>query len=160
MANLEDPNVANSRVKDLDGRLSRSIYHCRDHIQSSLSQALFYAAQYWTTHIVCSSGTHSEELLDALSRFCNQHLFHWLELLSLISSLTYSTQRDLHAVIRWTEVRCSSSSLLPANMSNSALLTMPGCSISVIYFATPCTYCRRTPSLYGLTRCMPLTVHM
>jgi hypothetical protein len=108
MANLENPDVPNSRVKDLDGRLTRSIYHGGDHMQPSLPQALFYAAQSWTTHIVSSSATHSEELVDALSRFCNQHLFHWLELLSLIGSLSYSTQSNLHAVIRWTEVRCSS----------------------------------------------------
>jgi hypothetical protein len=158
MANLEDPDVANSRVKDLDGCLSRSIYHGGDHIQPLLPQALFYAAQYWTAHIVSSSAMHSAELLDALSRFCSQHLFHWLELLSLIRGLAYSTQSDLHAVIRWTEVRCSSPSLLPANMSNSALLAMPGCSISVIYFTIPCAYCRRTLSLYGLTRCIPFTV--
>jgi hypothetical protein len=117
IANLEDPDVANSRVKDLDGRLSQSIYHGGDCIQPSLPQALFYAAQSWTTHVVSSSGTYSEELLDALSRFCHQHLFHWLELLSLTGSLTYSTQTDLHAVIRWTEVRCSSPILLPANMT-------------------------------------------
>jgi hypothetical protein len=104
IANLENPDVANLEVKDLDGRLSRSIYEGGDDVQPSLPQALFYAAQYWTTHVVSSSATHSERLLDALSRFCNQHLFHWLELLSLIGSLAYSTQSELHAVIRWTEV--------------------------------------------------------
>jgi hypothetical protein len=160
MANLEDPDVANSRVEDLDGRLSRSIYQGGDYIQPSLPQALFYAAQYWTTHIVSSPATHSEELLDALSRFCNQHLFHWLELLSLIGSLAYSTQTDLNAVIRSTEVRCSSPSLLYANMSNSTLSTMPGCPRSVIYLAMPCVFCRLTPSLYVPTLCMLSTVCM
>jgi hypothetical protein len=160
MANLEDPDVASSRVKDLDGRLSRSIYHGGDDIQPSLPQALFYAAQYWTTHVFSSSATYSEELLDTLSRFCNQHLFHWLELLSLIRGLAYSTQSELHAVIRWTEVRCTSPSLSPVNMSNSTLRTMPGCPKSEIYSATPCAYCRLTPSLYGLTHCIHSTAHM
>jgi hypothetical protein len=160
MANLEDPDVPNSKVKDLDGRMSRSIYQGRDDVQPSLPQALFYAAQYWTTHVLSSSATHSERLIDALSRFCHQHLFHWLELLSLIGSLAYSTQTDLHAVIRWTEVRCSSPSLLYANMSNSTLSTMPGCPRSVIYFATSCAYCRCTPSPYGPARCILSTVHL
>jgi hypothetical protein len=160
MANLGDPDVANSRVKDLDGRLSRSICQGGVDIQPSLPHALFYAAQSWITHVVSSSATHSEELLDALSSFCNQHLFHWLELLSLIRSLAYSTQSELHALICWTEVRYSSPSLLPANMSNSTLLTMPGCPRSVIYFATPYAYCRRTPSLYGPARCILSTVHL
>jgi hypothetical protein len=151
MANLENPDVANTRVKDLDGRLSRKIYRGRDHIQPSLPQALFYAAQYWTTHVVSSSATHSEELLEALSRF---------ELLSLIRRLAYSTQSDLHAVICWTEVRCSSPSLSPANMSNSTLRTMPGCPRSVIYFATPCAYCRLTRSQCDPMRCIRSTAHM
>jgi hypothetical protein len=47
---------------------------------------------------------YSEELLDALSRFCDEHLFHWLELLSLIQGLAYSTQSNLIAVIKCSEV--------------------------------------------------------
>jgi WD40 repeat protein len=99
MANLEDPDVANSRVKDLDGRLARSIYELGNRVHPSLPQALFYAARYWTTHVVSSSSMHSEPLLDALSRFCNEHLFHWLELLSLIRGLAYGTQSNLLALI-------------------------------------------------------------
>jgi WD40 repeat protein len=75
-----------------------------DRVGPPLPQALFYAARHWTTHVVSSSTVHSEELLDALSRFCNEHLFHWLELLSLIKDIAYSTQRNLLAVISWTQV--------------------------------------------------------
>jgi hypothetical protein len=127
MADLEDPDVANLRVKDLKGRLTRSIYHGRDHLQPSLPQALFYAAQYWTTHIVSSSATHSEELLDVLSRFCNDHLFHWLELLSLIERLGYSVQSSLLEVVLWLEVRRSPPSPVRANRSSSASPEMSGC---------------------------------
>jgi hypothetical protein len=160
MANLNNPDVANLRVEDLDGRLYQSIYHGRDHMQPSLPQALFYAAQYWTTHIFSSSATHSEELLDALSRFCHQHLFHWLELLSLISSLDYSTQADLHAVIHWTEVQCSSPTLPPTNMSNSNSPAMSGCLRSRVCFATPSVSYRFMPSLLDPMRCMLSTAHM
>jgi WD40 repeat protein len=107
MANLDDPDVANFRVEDLDGRLLRSICHVHqtNELRPSLLQALFYAARYWATHIVSSSSTlYSEELLEALSRFCGEHLFHWLELLSLIRGLAYSTQSNLLAVSSWFKV--------------------------------------------------------
>jgi WD40 repeat protein len=107
MANLDDPDLANSRVEDLDGRLLRGICHVHhiDHLRPSLLQALLYAARYWATHVVSSSSTSfSEESLDALSRFCDEHLFHWLELLSLIRGLAYSTQIHLLQVISWLQV--------------------------------------------------------
>jgi WD40 repeat protein len=106
LANLENPDVANSRVEDLEGRLLRGICHepQTNDLRPSLLQALFYSARYWTTHVVSLSTIYSEELLDALSRFCNEHLFHWLELLSLIRGLAYSTQSNLLAVISWFQV--------------------------------------------------------
>jgi WD40 repeat protein len=104
MAGLTDPDVANADVQDLDGRLWRGICHENNDMTPSLPQALFYAARYWTTHIVSSSSVDSEDLLDDLSLFCNVHLFHWLELLSLIRGLAYSTQLNLLSVIHWSEV--------------------------------------------------------
>jgi WD40 repeat protein len=101
MANLDDPDLANSDVEDLEDRLLSGICEKGEHAEPSLPQALFYAARYWTTHVVSSSTDHLEELLDALSRFCDEHLFHWLELLSLIRDLAYSTQSNLLAVISW-----------------------------------------------------------
>jgi hypothetical protein len=66
---------------------------------------VFYAAQYWTTHVVSSSSTtDSGGLLDALNRFCDEHIFHWRELLSLIQSLAYNTQSNLLALIGWLQV--------------------------------------------------------
>jgi hypothetical protein len=115
MANLSDPDVANSEVEDLNGRVWRCISHQNDDNGSSLPQTLFYAARYWTIHIVASSTTDSEELLGSLDRFCHDHLFHWLELLSIIQSVAYSTQSNLLAVIRWLEVRNPSRSLFPAD---------------------------------------------
>jgi hypothetical protein len=70
MANLDDPDLANSNVENLEERLLSGICEKRDHAGPSLPQALFYAARYWTTHVVSSSTDLSEELLDALSRFC------------------------------------------------------------------------------------------
>jgi WD40 repeat protein len=104
MANLDDPDLENSDVEDLEDRLLSSICEKGDHAGPSLPEALFYAARYWTTHVVSSSTIYSEELLDALSRFCDEHVFHWLELLSLIRGLAYSTQSNLLAVISWSQV--------------------------------------------------------
>jgi hypothetical protein len=104
MANLDDPDVANGDVKDLDARLCRGICDGGNHIGSSLPQALFYGARYWSAHVLATSAMNSE-LLDALGQFCNDHLFHWLELLSLIQGLTYTIQPKLLAVIQWCEVR-------------------------------------------------------
>jgi WD40 repeat protein len=104
MANLDDPDLENSDVEDLEDCLVRGICEKGDHAGSSLPQALFYAARYWTMHVVSSSTIYSDELLDALSRFCDEHLFHWLEILSLIREIAYSTQTNLLAVISWTQV--------------------------------------------------------
>jgi WD40 repeat protein len=101
IANLEDPDIAESKVKNLKGRILRGISPETEDMRSWLPQALFYAARYWTTHVLLSSTMDSEVLLDALSRFCDEHLFHWLELLSLIKDLAYSTQSNLLAVISW-----------------------------------------------------------
>jgi WD40 repeat protein len=104
MANLENPDIANLDVADLQDRVLRGIGPETHDLRSGLSQALFYAARFWTTHVVSSSTMYSEELLDALSCFCDEHLFHWLELLSLIKDLAYSTQSNLLAVISWFQV--------------------------------------------------------
>jgi hypothetical protein len=105
MANLTSPDLANSDIEDLDRRLWRGICDQNNDMGPSLAQALCYAARYWTVHVSSSSSVDSEKLLDDLSHLCNNHLLHWLELLSLIRSLTYSTQSNLLAVIHWIEVR-------------------------------------------------------
>jgi hypothetical protein len=158
IANLDDPDVANVDVEDLDDRIVESICHRGDKVGLALPQALFYAARHWPAHIVSIVGVDSR-ILDALGRFCNEHLFHWIELLSIIRSLAYSTQSALLEVIHWTEVRHTSCSLLHAHRFTSALPTIQGWPRSVIYFATPCASCRLTSSLYGPARCIFTTLH-
>jgi WD40 repeat protein len=104
MADLEDPDIAELEVEDLKGRILRGISPEKGFEGSWLAQALFYAARYWLTHVLLSSTMDSEVFLDALSRFCDEHLFHWLELLSHIHDLTYSTQSNLLAVITRAQV--------------------------------------------------------
>jgi hypothetical protein len=136
IANLDGPDVANSNIDDLDDRLLRGICREGDDVGLSLPQALFYAARHWTAHIVSIAAVDSK-LVDALGCFCNDHLFHWLELLSLIRGLAFSTQSALLKVINWTEVRHAFPSILLAHRSSSALPAIPGCQKSEIYFATP-----------------------
>jgi hypothetical protein len=126
IANLEDPDVANSDVEDLGDRLLQGICGGEGVNGSSLPHALFYAARHWSFHVV-SITTMDSNLVDELTSFCRDHLFHWLELLSLIRSLAYSTQSNLLAVILWAEVRHPSPSRLPAKRSISGLPAMAGC---------------------------------
>jgi hypothetical protein len=112
MANLNDPDVANSEVDDLDDRLLGGISDKNGGGKLSLADAIFYAARHWTTHVASISAM-SSEFVEVFSRFCHDHIFHWLELLSLIRSLTHSIQSSLLAVIHWSTVRSFSPSLLP-----------------------------------------------
>jgi hypothetical protein len=137
IANLDGPDVANLDVRDLNGRLSRSICEKWNHLGSALPQALLYAARHWATHIISSLEMDSK-LLNALSIFCNDHLFHWIELLSLTQSLSNNIHSILLAVIRWSAVRSFSSSLLSANTFTRALSGMSGSLRSAVCFTTQC----------------------
>jgi hypothetical protein len=158
IANLDDFDVANADVENLDDHLIRGICQGSNIIGPALPQALFYAARHWAAHVVLITAVDAR-LAEILMLFCHHHLLHWLEFLSLIQSLAYSTQANLLAMIHWCEVRRFFSSLLAADRSNSALPAIPGYQKSEFYFATPCASCRLTPSLYGPARCMLTTVH-
>jgi hypothetical protein len=146
IAKLDDPDLANSEVKDLEERLVRSICHEGSNMGLSLRQALFYAARHWTAHAVSLTAMDAK-LTDSLLSFCRDHLFHWLELLSLIRGLAYSTQVNLLAMIRWSEVRRCSLILEPANRYNSLLPGMSGCVRFENSSATPYRFCESTVSL-------------
>jgi cytidylate kinase len=92
---LEDPSVANENVADLDERLQR------------VSEAVRYAAVFWAAHLF-----RSNELGDALEgeliMFCEKHLFHWVELLSLLGRLS-AVNEYLPRALEWCQVGSSSS---------------------------------------------------
>jgi WD40 repeat protein len=92
---LADPFSANMDVLDLDGRLQK------------VTEAVRYAAVYWTAHISCG-----EEAGDALEgelvEFCEKHLLHWIELLSLLGRLSSVAEYIPEALI-WCHVGSSSS---------------------------------------------------
>jgi hypothetical protein len=106
MADLDDCDVANGDVKDALRGVVRA------HTGTPLPPALFYAATIWSRHVTATSGADSG-LLDALSYFCHNHLFHWLELCSLINLLGRGPNTSLLRVINWCKVRSSFSQYLP-----------------------------------------------
>jgi hypothetical protein len=92
VCNLQDPNLANADVQSLDLALHENV-----------PDALRYAVCSWCSHL---AGSHSyeESLLDALAEFCRKHLFHWVELLSLVEHMT-PAEAELLKAIEWCKVR-------------------------------------------------------
>jgi hypothetical protein len=94
MCKIRDPAMANEKVSNLAGRL-------RD-IPSW--NAVRYASCFWLNHIVeCEKPC--SDLLEILAEFCHKHLFHWLEVLSLVGYLS-SLEGELLKTIEWCKVRC------------------------------------------------------
>jgi hypothetical protein len=91
MCGLADKTVANEEVQGLDQLLHENV-----------SDALRYAACFCCTHLTASDSTNGS-LLDALDEFCRRHLFHWVELLSLMKQVPRA-ETALLEVIKWCEV--------------------------------------------------------
>jgi WD40 repeat protein/cytidylate kinase len=91
---LADPFTANQDVEDLDQRLER------------VSEAVRYAAVYWATHL-SRSNEQGDALKGELFMFCEKHLFHWVELLSLLDRLS-AVNEYLPRVLEWCQVGSSS----------------------------------------------------
>jgi hypothetical protein len=89
---LSDPDVPNAEVFDLEMRLSEHV-----------PDALRYACCFWMSHLV-ESGPPDRELGEELATFYREHLFHWLEVLSLLQFWTSLDSNALKA-IEWCKVR-------------------------------------------------------
>jgi hypothetical protein len=92
ICSIQDPTVANEDIQDLDVRLRENV-----------SDALRYAACFWCNHLAASDAPASL-LTDALNDFCQKHLFHWVEVLSLVHHVKSSDSALLKA-IEWCNVR-------------------------------------------------------
>jgi hypothetical protein len=91
VCNLGDHAVANNEVQGLDQLLRENV-----------SDALRYAVCFWGTHL-SASGSPDGSLLMALEELCQKHLFHWVEVLSLVKHIP-SVETTLLEVIEWCEV--------------------------------------------------------
>jgi hypothetical protein len=89
---LQNPDVANKDVHDLDEAL-----------RVSVSDALCYAVCCWCDHLT-ASGAPGILLTEALAEFCDKHLFHWVEVLSLLQHVV-PLERALLGAIEWCMVR-------------------------------------------------------
>jgi hypothetical protein len=93
ICNIQDPTVANKDLQDLDVRLRENV-----------SDALHYAACFWCNHLTASDASDGL-IMNALNEFCQKHLFHWLEVLSLVKYVTPAEAALLKA-IEWFKVCC------------------------------------------------------
>jgi hypothetical protein len=79
MCHIRDPSLFNNEVKGLEVL-----------IQLNIRLGLRYSCRFWTIHYleyVRATGPQSKGPL-GLDRFCQKHILHWIELLSLIDGLS------------------------------------------------------------------------
>jgi hypothetical protein len=97
MCSLKDASVYNNEVADLLTRVNEHI-----------SAAIRYSCRYWISHWLehfraADSPTHLPLGLDV---FCEQHLLHWIEVLSLVGDMN-AVQRVMPELISIIKVRFS-----------------------------------------------------
>jgi hypothetical protein len=90
MCDIRDPSLFNHEVPDLVARLDQLV-----------SKALRYACKFWIFHWLehIRAADSGYNLLVGLDVFCAQHLFHWIEVLSLIEGLDV-VGRVMHELLR------------------------------------------------------------
>jgi hypothetical protein len=91
ICNIQDPTLSNEEVHNLDEALRENV-----------SDALRYAACFWCNHLT-ASGEPGSLLVNALAEFCQKHLFHWVEMLSLVEHVI-PVETALLGVIEWCGV--------------------------------------------------------
>ncbi|KAJ7926277.1 hypothetical protein B0H13DRAFT_2313603 [Mycena leptocephala] len=87
---IKNPSLLNSEVTDLPTRIGKYI-----------PADIQYACRHWAYHV--SKGMVSSTLLNLLKNFCEQHLFHWIEVSSLLGELQ-SALLSLDDVLRTLSV--------------------------------------------------------
>jgi hypothetical protein len=108
ICDLTHAGVANEDISDLYTRFDRAIYsqHCeaegQGHHSCDLATAILYASQNWALHAALASHP-SEPLWKELGRFSREHLFHWLEILSIAGHMSV-VDATVPAAIAWCEV--------------------------------------------------------
>ena len=102
MCRLTDPGISNIDIPDVD---------------TWITPVLQYACKHWLTHLRLASKL--DPTLEAeLATFCNEHLLHWVEALSLLGSIT-SVWSGFSAVLKQLRVRMFILSIL--NLPESSL---------------------------------------
>jgi hypothetical protein len=91
---IQKPSRANAEIQDLPERLAKS-----------LPEAVRYACLFWPAHLV-AGGPLAETVAVVLHEFCEHHLLHWLEVLSLLDALS-SAGKYMSRVAAWCQVSIS-----------------------------------------------------
>jgi WD40 repeat protein/cytidylate kinase len=110
ICDLVDASVANKDVADLDERLQR------------VSEAVRYAAVFWAAHL-SRSNEQGVVLEGELVMFCEKHLFHWVELLSLLDRLS-AVDEYLIRALEWCQVGSSSRAFQKAELTGLMISQM------------------------------------
>jgi hypothetical protein len=135
ICDIHDPTRTNSTVSDLPERLEKSV-----------SPELRYAAIYWMHHVT-SAFVATADVFDALTIFCDDHILHWLELLSLLKQLLVAS-KGLPGLLRWVEAsEFMTVTILretDSMLRDTPIRTM--LEMSSVYFKTPQTPFENTSS--------------
>jgi hypothetical protein len=92
---IGDPSLLNADVIDLRARL-----------EQHLSLVVRYACRFWVVHWLAhvhAAGS-ACRIPQGLEKFCNEHLLHWIEVLSLTEDF-YAVQGSMHDLMKAIDVR-------------------------------------------------------
>jgi hypothetical protein len=92
---IKDSSLLNTEVADLANRL-----------KECLPDEVRYACEYWIDHLVLVE-TINDDLQREFKTFCERHILHWIEVLSLLGLLR-SAVHGLPQVLEWCKVRTGS----------------------------------------------------
>jgi hypothetical protein len=90
ICDIQNPALANTEIPDFT-RIARSV-----------PRVISYACLFWPVHLVGSTDL-SAIMSKSLLEFCQEHLLHWLEVLSLLGELSLAG-KHLPEVIAWCQV--------------------------------------------------------
>jgi hypothetical protein len=84
-------------------RPNKEVHNLDEAMHENISDALRYAVCFWCNHLT-ASGAPESLLIEALAEFCQKHLFHWVEVLSLLEHVI-PVETALLGAIEWCGVR-------------------------------------------------------
>jgi hypothetical protein len=93
ICDIQNPTLSNADI------LSSPLSIC---IRDFVPETIRYACQFWVIHLSQSEAPEGD-LLEAMQIFASKHLFHWVELLSLIG-LIFFTIQNLPEFNAWCKV--------------------------------------------------------
>ena len=89
-------------ICDLDGIALNEVDNLSDRRKEHSGDALKYACQFWTKHLVKSpsSGSNTEKVQGKIDRFFTKHLLYWIEALIIIENLNASVY-SINDIKQW-----------------------------------------------------------